>query len=42
MVAKLSTQIDHIDPMLTLDGLRVIYAMNAGTAAPSGAVEEAT
>jgi len=29
MVSKLSTQIDLIDPMLTLDGLRIIYKMNA-------------
>ena len=31
MVSKLSAQIDHIDPMLTLDGLRMIYEMNANT-----------
>jgi type III pantothenate kinase len=41
MVAKLSVQIDHIDPMLTLDGLRVIYEMNARTPAPPPAEEAA-
>ena len=34
MVAKLSTQIDRIDPRLTLDGLRMIYGQNA-TARPA-------
>ncbi len=41
MVAKLSSQIDHIDPMLTLEGLRVIYNMNARTSPPE-VVEDQT
>jgi len=40
MVAKLSTQIDHIEPMLTLDGLRMIYGLNANAGPPRRVAEE--